>query len=131
MKSWHLISTIACSMILLSGQVRGQVVQPLSVVANWQPAGLADLPELEPAEDEEEEDEIETDRDSFTPATTAVGYRRMVVESAWSFIDNRRVPDTNSLPELVTRYGINSWLELRLGWNWEAGGDGNSISSGG
>jgi hypothetical protein len=41
------------------------------------------------------------------------------------------VPDTNSLPELVTRYGINDGLELRVGWNWEAGGAANAISSGG
>ena len=32
---------------------------------------------------------------------------------------------------MVTRYGINDWLELRLGWNWEAGGSPNTISSGG
>ena len=80
---------------------------------------------------EEEVDEIETDRDSFTPATTTTGQGRLIVESAWSFIDNRDVPDTNSLPELVTRYGVNDWLEFRLGWNWEAGGAANAISSGG
>ena len=82
-------------------------------------------------EGEEEADEIETDRDSFTPATTVAGFRRAIVESAWSFIDNRAVPDTNSLPELVVRYGASAWLELRLGWNWEAGGAANAISSGG
>jgi hypothetical protein len=80
---------------------------------------------------EEEEDEIETDRDSFTPATTVAGFHRLIAESAWSYIDNRAVPDTNSLPELIARYGVNDWLELRLGWNWEAGGAANSISSGG
>jgi hypothetical protein len=78
-----------------------------------------------------DDDEIETDRDSFTPATTTTAVGRMIVESAWSYIDNRDVPDTNSLPELVTRIGVNDWLELRIGWNWEAGGAPNAISSGG
>ncbi len=75
------------------------------------------------------EDEIETDRDSFTPATTTVGRQRLVVESAYSFIDNRGVPETHSLPELVVRYGITDWLELRLGSNYEIGGAGNPISA--
>lgn len=84
------------------------------------------------SEDEESEaDEIETDRDSFTPATTTTAVGRMIGESAWSYIDNRDVPDTNSLPELVMRMGVNDWLELRLGFNWEAGGAANAISSGG
>lgn len=74
--------------------------------------------------------EIETDRDSFTPATSLAPEQRLIFESAWSFIDNRTVPDTNSFPEIVTRYGVNDWLELRLGWNWEAGGAPNTISGG-
>jgi hypothetical protein len=93
-----------------------------------EPGNSAESPE---ANEPSKPDEIETDRDSFTPATTTAGYHRVIVESAWSFIDNRAVPDTNSLPELVTRYGVNDWLELRLGWNWEAGGAANAISSSG
>ncbi len=76
----------------------------------------------------EEIDEIETDRDSFTPATTTVGRRRTIVESSYSFIDNRRVADTHSLPELLIRYGITDRVELRLGGNYEIGGAGNPIS---
>ncbi len=76
-----------------------------------------------------EEGEIETDRDSFTPATTLVPQGRLMIESAYSFIDNRDVAETHSFPELVTRYGINDWLELRLGWNYEVGGASNSISA--
>lgn len=75
------------------------------------------------------EDHLETDRDSFTPATTTVDPRRWIVESSYSFIDNRRTFDTNSVPELLWRYGIVERLELRLGWNFEAGGGGNIISS--
>jgi hypothetical protein len=82
----------------------------------------------EGGEGEEEADEIETDRDSFTPATTTTASGRVIVESAWSFIDNRDVPETHSLPELITRYGVNDWLELRLGWNYEVGGAANTIS---
>lgn len=74
-------------------------------------------------------EEIETDRDSFTPATTLAGRKRMIVESAYSFIDNRRVPDTHSYPELLFRYGLTDRVELRLGTNYEVGGAGNPISA--
>ncbi len=76
----------------------------------------------------EEPDEIETDRDSFTPATTVAGYRHTIVESAYSFIDNRTVPETHSFPELLLRFGVKDWLELNLGENYEVGGAGNPIS---
>ena len=84
--------------------------------------------EAEPEEPEEEEDEFETDRDSFTPATTVAGWERLIVESAYSFIDNDAVAETHSLPELIVRYGVNDWLELRLGWNYEVGGAGSPVS---
>jgi hypothetical protein len=76
------------------------------------------------------EDAIETDRDSFTPATTTAGRRRLIVESAYSFLDNRGVKETHSFPELLFRYGLTERLELRLGWNYEVGGAGNDISGG-
>lgn len=76
----------------------------------------------------EEQDEIETDRDSFTPATTVVGKGNLVLESAYTFIDNRNVPETHSYPEIVTRYGISENIELRVGWNYEIGGAGNPVS---
>lgn len=105
------------------------------VASAQQPLGLLDEPVaegVEGAEMEEEaedrEDEIETDRDSFTPATTVVGYRRVVIESAYSFIDNRRVLETHSLPEVVARYGITERIELRLGYNYEVGGAGSPVS---
>lgn len=75
-----------------------------------------------------EEGEIETDRDSFTPSTKVVGRGRMVIESGYSFIDNRHVPETHSLPELIARYGISDLFELRLGHNYEVGGAGSPIS---
>lgn len=80
-------------------------------------------------EAEAEVDEIETDRDSFTPATTTTARGRFIVESAYSFIDNRSSYDTHSFPETVARFGINEWLEGRIHWNYEVGGAGNTISS--
>lgn len=70
------------------------------------------------------EEHLETDRDSFTPATTVVGRGFTLVETSYSFIDNRTAPDTHSVPELLTRIGLNDWFELRLGWNYETGGGG-------
>ncbi|QEG42752.1 transporter [Roseimaritima ulvae] len=75
-----------------------------------------------------EADEIETDRDSFTPATTTVGDGHWVVEAAHSFVDNRGVPETHSFPELLVRRGFGDNLELRLGWNYEVGGAGSPVS---
>lgn len=75
-----------------------------------------------------ERDEIETDRDSFTPATTTPGRGRLIVESAYSFLDNRAVKETHSFPELLFRYGLTERVELRLGWNYEVGGAGNDIA---
>lgn len=75
--------------------------------------------------------EIETDRDSFTPATTTAGKGRLIFESAYSFIDNRGVKETHSFPELLFRYGLTERLELRLGWNYEVGGAGSDVSGSG
>jgi hypothetical protein len=122
---------LLCVLVLApaAAQLHAQILStPFAIDSVPQPRDSAEPPE---PNEELESDEIETDRDSFTPATTTAGDRRLIVESAWSFIDNRTVPDTNSLPELVTRYGVNDWLELRLGWNWEAGGAANAISSSG
>jgi hypothetical protein len=84
----------------------------------------------EPEEEEEDpwEDPIETDRDSFTPSTRPVGQGRLVMESAYSFIDNRVGAETHSFPELLFRFGMTDRLELRLGWNYEIGGGGNSVA---
>jgi hypothetical protein len=73
---------------------------------------------------------IETDRDSFTPATTTVGAGRLILESGYSFIENRGVPETHSFPELLARYGVVEWLEFRIGANYEVGGESSSVSGG-
>lgn len=72
---------------------------------------------------------LETDRDSFTPATSTVGSGRVLFESAYSFIENRSADHGHSFPEIVTRIGLTERTELRLGWNYEIDG-GGSVSSG-
>ncbi len=73
-------------------------------------------------------DEIETDRDSFTPATTTAGFGRAIFESSYTFIDNRSAPDGHSFPEALLRVGVWDRLELRVGWNYEAGGPTSATS---
>ncbi len=73
-------------------------------------------------EAEPEDEHLETDRDSFTPATTTVGAGRLLFESAYSFIDNKSTADSHSFPEIVTRYGIHYLISpdfefgVRVGW---------------
>ncbi|HWB10851.1 MAG TPA: transporter [Pirellulales bacterium] len=73
--------------------------------------------------------EIETDRDSFTPAVTTVDLRRTQIEASYSFIDNRITPNAYSFPEMVLRRGVTDRLELRLGWNYAAGGPTSAVSN--
>lgn len=75
------------------------------------------------------EDHLETDRDSFTPSTRTANQGRWILESAYSFIDQRRTPEKHSLPELVLRYGVTERLELRVGWNYEVGAGSNVVSA--
>lgn len=70
----------------------------------------------------EKRDELETDRDSFTPATTTVGRGLTILESAYTFSENRHVKEGHSFPELLVRYGLTERLEARLGWNYEISG---------
>ena len=53
-------------------------------------------------------DEIETDRDAFTFAPTTVAVGRTLLETAYSFIDNRVGPEAHSVPELLARFGMGS-----------------------
>ena len=95
------------------------------------PRGKAEGGQRESEEEERRspfEEPIETDRDAFTPATKTVPVNRLVVESSYSFIDNRGAPETTRFPELLFRYGLVKRLELCLGWNYEAGSGGNVVS---
>ncbi len=124
----HCLLSIVCGLTLFGSRASGQYLQSTRLLASAQPFAYSEPIELE-SEEEAEQDEIETDRDSFTPATTTAGSGRMIVESAYSFIDNRQVRETHSFPELLVRYGASDWLELRLGWNYEVGGAGNPVST--
>jgi hypothetical protein len=74
------------------------------------------------------EDHIETDRDAFTPTTKTVELGRLIVESSYSFEDNRATPETHSFPELLLRYGLAERIELRMGWNYEVGGVSSAVT---
>ncbi len=74
--------------------------------------------------------ELETDRETFTPATSTVGKDLSVVEWSYSYIQNRgETANTNSYPELLVRWGLSERIELRIGWNYEIGGGGNVVSA--
>ena len=76
------------------------------------------------------QDEIETDRSSFTPAKTTAGPGRVIFESSYSFLDNRNESGTHSFPEMVLRYGVAGRVELRVQWNYEVGGGTGGVSTG-
>ncbi len=92
-------------------------------------AGILESTETIPDQDRElvesDQDEIqefvETDRNSFTFARMTAGANRLIVESSYSFIDLHGEKTKNSFPELLMRYGIGDRFELRLGWNYETG----------
>jgi hypothetical protein len=74
-------------------------------------------------------EELETDRDSFTFAPTTAGPDTSILEASYSFIDNRLGPEAHSFPEVLLRRGWGEKVELRLGFNYEAGGPGTVSGS--
>jgi hypothetical protein len=109
------------TLVALVGGLRPvAAMDPAGVFATSEPVWLSRESEGESADLEP----LETDRDSFTPSTTLVGFGRALAESSYSFIDNRDTADSHSFPELLIRYGITRNIELRLGWNYEVGGGG-------
>jgi len=74
-------------------------------------------------------EELETDRDSFTFAPTTTGANTSILEASYSFIDNRLGPEAHSVPEVLLRHGLGDRAELRLGYNYEAGGPGTVSGS--
>lgn len=71
---------------------------------------------------------VETDRAAFTPALSTAPVGRMIVESGYSFIANRKLPSEHSFPELMLRFGLSERIELRFGWNNELGGGASIVS---
>jgi hypothetical protein len=72
-------------------------------------------------EKEEQEEKIETDRNSFTFAPVTPGRNHLIVESAYSYINIGHEGARHSFPETVFRYGVGDRLELRFGYNYELG----------
>ena len=114
-----LVLALLCGNVAV-GQEIGELFEPLDDL--W-------LSRQDRGETERDDDELETDRDSFTPATSTVGTGRFLFESSYSFIDNRSTDSTHSFPEILTRTGLTERIELRLGWNYEVGG-GGTVSGG-
>ena len=65
--------------------------------------------------------ELDADRDAFTPVPHTVERGHALVETAYTYIENRTGPATHSLPELLVPAGILERVELRFGVNDEAG----------
>jgi hypothetical protein len=86
----------------------------------WPKPELDDESETD-SEEKEREEFIETDRNSFTFAPFTPGDGRLIVESAYSYIDIGKEGAKHSFPETVLRYGIGDRLELRFGYNFETG----------
>ncbi|MBX7103995.1 MAG: transporter [Gemmataceae bacterium] len=126
------ISLVAAGVLIVVGQAPGQTpaALPSEIPAILTPAReqVGERPE---SPEPRERDEIETDRDSFTPSTKTVGRRRLVIESAYTFLENRGRAETHSFPEFLARFGLTERIELRLGWNYEVGGAANTVSGGG
>lgn len=104
---------LACALVCYCGTPRSACAQQSLL---GRPALRGELPELE------------TDRDSFTPATSTVGRRFTVLEASYSFIDNRLNPDAHSVPELLMRTGLFERFEVRYGWNYETGGPTGAVA---
>jgi hypothetical protein len=69
---------------------------------------------------EAEEEPLESDRPDFTECSTTVGYRRLQIESGYTFthgIAGDGTHNAHDLPELLVRYGVAERLELRLAWD--------------
>jgi hypothetical protein len=84
----------------------------------------------ERSESPEKREPIETDRDSFTPATLIAPKGRLILESALTYLDYRGSKPTYSFPETILRYGLTERIELRLGWNADIGSKGSDVSGG-
>jgi uncharacterized membrane protein YfcA len=73
--------------------------------------------------------DLDADRDAFTPTTITVEPGHALIETAYTFIDNREGPETHSFPELLLRKGLTERLELRLGANQEIGSGGSVVTA--
>jgi hypothetical protein len=71
--------------------------------------------------EDDEVDEIATDRPDFTESSSNVPVGRLQIESGYTFVrdhDKNSRLHAHSFPELLMRYGLTDEIELRLGWNY-------------
>ncbi len=71
--------------------------------------------------DEEEKDEIVTDRPDFTEASSTVGKGRIQLEAGYTHSRNKNagIQNAHSYPEALLRVGMFAdWLEIRVGQNF-------------
>ena len=73
--------------------------------------------------------ELDTDRDAFTPATTTTKVGTVLTEASYVWIDNRGLPATNSFPELLVRFGVRERFEWRCGFNIEQNAGGSVVTA--
>lgn len=108
---------VLCLVSIPGAPVRAQEERTLADrLLRWEPPENAP----ETAGDEHEEF-IETDRNSFTFAPFTPRANRLILESAYSYINIGSEGVKHSFPESVLRYGVGDRLELRLGYNFETG----------
>ena len=74
-------------------------------------------------------EELNTDRDAFTPATTTAKAGHVLTEASYVWIDNRGLPATNSFPELLVRVGAHERFEWRFGFNYEQNSGGSVVAA--
>ncbi|NDC63576.1 MAG: transporter [Planctomycetia bacterium] len=74
-------------------------------------------------------EDLGTDRDAFTPATSLVDPGKVLTEGSYVFIDNALGLPTNNYPELLVRIGGNERFEWRFGVNYGVGSQGNIVTS--
>ncbi|MFM8271699.1 MAG: hypothetical protein ACKODX_05120, partial [Gemmata sp.] len=127
--SWA-FAALACAAAAAAQEPPGvpPAAAPLSEARRDPVRRLEEVADSPRGERERAADEIETDRDSFTPATSTAPRAKFILESAYTFLDNRGAKETHSFPEVLLRYGLTERVELRLGWNAEIGGAGNDAS---
>lgn len=77
----------------------------------------------------QENQDIDADRDAFTPTTHTVEAGHWLTETAYTYIQNRSGAPTNSYPELLLRRGITERFELRVGVNYESGSGGSVVTA--
>ena len=116
-----LIAAVAFFLTVSQRQAVAQTAEAPPAVSNARPViasgSLEASDELKVNESESEENEefIETDRNSFTFSRRTAPTNRFIFESAYTNISIGRECTKHSFPESVLRYGLNDRIELRLG----------------